>query len=289
MDVSGPMVRLEGLTVRYGPFVAVNGLDLDLRPGEIVALVGPNGAGKSSTLRVLTGQRRPAAGTVTVAGHDLVREWGRVKRLFGYVPDRENHFEELTGRRNLRFFAGLYGAGEKRVDECLDAVELADAADLPVRHYSLGMRRKLLLARALLHRPPILYLDESSANLDAHSTAMVRRVLRELAAGGGTALLTTHNPKEVEAVSDRVAVLCRGRLVALDTPRALRDRYGGNTVDATLPDGTTAGFDLADPAERAALAALVAGGEVAALHSRGFGFSTALGGLIGTDHYRRTK
>jgi ABC-type multidrug transport system ATPase subunit len=215
-------IRIQSLTVRYGAFVAVDRLDLELRRGEVVGLVGPNGAGKSSTLRVLTGQRRPAAGAVTVLGHDLVRDWDAVKPLIGYVPDRENHFDEFTGRLNLRFFAGLYGVGRGRADECLHVVELDDAADLPVRGYSLGMRRKLLLARALLHRPQVLYLDEPTANLDAHSSVVVRRVLRDHAAAGGSVLLTTHNLEEVEEVCDRVAVLCRGRLAALDTPRSLR-------------------------------------------------------------------
>jgi ABC-type multidrug transport system ATPase subunit len=219
------ILRLDGLTVRYGRFVAVDGLDLALRRGERLGLLGPNGAGKSSTLRVLTGQQRPAAGRVTVAGLDVVRDWERVKPLFGYVPDRENHFEELTGRRNLRLFAGLYNVAPSRVEECLKLVELSEAGDLPVRAYSMGMRRKLLLARALLHRPPLLYLDEPTANLDVHSAAVVHTALRGLVAEGVTVVLTTHNMAEVEEVCDRVAVLCRGRLVALDTPRALRQQH----------------------------------------------------------------
>src|SRR6476659_7651594 len=105
------MLRLEQLTVRYGDFVAVDGLDLELKPGELFGLLGPNGAGKSSTLRVLIGQRRPTSGRVLLAGLDVVRDWQRVKPLFGYVPDRENHFEDFTGWRNLRFFADLYGVG----------------------------------------------------------------------------------------------------------------------------------------------------------------------------------
>src|SRR5579864_6357164 len=145
-----PILRLSNLTVRYGDFIAVDGLDLALRPGELFGLLGPNGAGKSSTLRVLIGQRRPSGGSVTVSGLDVVRDWQRVKPLFGYVPDRENHFEEFTGRRNLELFAGLYDVPVQRIDECLQQVELDEAADLPVRGYSLGMRRKLLLARALL-------------------------------------------------------------------------------------------------------------------------------------------
>src|SRR5262245_47855815 len=185
------ILRLERLVVRYGSFVAVDGLDLALRPGELFGLLGPNGAGKSSTIRVLIGQRRPSAGRVAVAGLDVVRDWQKVKPLFGYVPDRENHFEEFTGRRNLQLFARLYGADDRRVEECLELVELADAGNLPVRAYSLGMRRKLLLARALLHRPGLLYLDEPTANLDIHSSAVVRRILRGLSASGATVLLTT--------------------------------------------------------------------------------------------------
>src|SRR5437868_12013478 len=136
-----PILRLEGLTVRYGSFVAVDRLSMELRRGELFGLLGPNGAGKSSTLRVLIGQRQPSAGRVTVAGYDVVAGWAKIKPLFGYVPDRENHFEEFTGRRNLQFFAGLYQAPGARIQECLELVELDAAADLPVRAYSLGMRR----------------------------------------------------------------------------------------------------------------------------------------------------
>src|SRR4051794_20381763 len=122
--MTDPLLRLDGLTVRYGAFVAVDALDLEVGGGELFGLLGPNGAGKSSTLRVLIGQRPPSAGVVTVAGRDVVRDWQDIKPLFGYVPDRENHFEEFTGRLNLSLFAGLYGVGAGRVDECLALVEL---------------------------------------------------------------------------------------------------------------------------------------------------------------------
>src|SRR5438128_6667641 len=106
--IDGPIISMEGLRVCYGSFVAVDNLNLEIRRGELFGLLGPNGAGKSSTLRVLIGQRRPSGGNVTVCGHDVVRDWSKVKPLFGYVPDRDNHFDEFTGRRNLQFFAGLY-------------------------------------------------------------------------------------------------------------------------------------------------------------------------------------
>ena len=171
-----PMIRLSGLRVHYGSFAAVDGLDLDIRGGELFGLLGPNGAGKSTTIRVLIGQRLPTAGSVTVAGFDVVRDWARIKPQFGYVPDRENHFEEFTGRRNLEFFGQLYGVPKRRAQDVLEMVELDEAADLLVRGYSLGMRKKLLLARALLHEPPILYLDEPTANLDIHSAEQFSNV-----------------------------------------------------------------------------------------------------------------
>jgi ABC-2 type transport system ATP-binding protein len=276
------ILRLEGLTVRYGDFVAVDGLDLALRPGELLGLLGPNGAGKSSTIRVLIGQRRPSGGRVTVAGLDVVRDWQAIKPLFGYVPDRENHFEEFTGRRNLQVFAGLYAVPAQRIDECLEMVELSEAADVPVRAYSLGMRRKLLLARALLHRPRLLYLDEPTANLDIHSAAVVHRILAELTAEGVAVLLTTHNMQEVEQVCDRVAILCRGRLVALDSPLALRRRHAARKVDVVLAGGTRQVFDLDLDAERTRLGAHVAAGEVASVKTREFNFHEAFLALTGT-------
>jgi ABC-type multidrug transport system ATPase subunit len=278
------VLRLEQLTVRYGDFVAVDGLDLQLRRGELFGLLGPNGAGKSSTLRVLIGQRPPSGGRAVVLGCDVVRDWQRLKPLFGYVPDRENHFEEFTGRRNLLLFAGLYGVPEGRVDECLELVELSEAADLLVRAYSLGMRRKLLLARALLHRPRVLYLDEPSANLDIHSAAVVHRILRGLTAEGVTVLLTTHNMPEVEEICDRVAILCRGRLVALDSPLALRQRHAERKVDVILAGGGRHIYDLDRDDERAELGRQVAGGAVASLATREFNFHEAFLKLTGTEY-----
>jgi ABC-2 type transport system ATP-binding protein len=277
-----PALRIDGLTVRYGEFVAVDGLNLELLSGELFGLLGPNGAGKSTTIRVLIGQRQPSAGRVTVFSHDLRREWQTIKPLFGYVPDRENHFEELSGRNNLQFFAALYGANSRRVDECLTMVELSDAASLPVRAYSLGMRRKLLLARGLLHRPKLLYLDEPTANLDAHSVELVHRILKQLTADGVTVLLTTHNMEEVEAICDRVAIVCRGKLVALDSPLHLQQEHREHKVDVVLTGGARQSFDLDHVDERARLGECVAAGTVASLRTREFNFHEAFLKLTGT-------
>jgi ABC-type multidrug transport system ATPase subunit len=276
------ILRLEKLVVRYGSFVAVNGLDLQLKPGELFGLLGPNGAGKSSTLRVLIGQRPPSSGRVLVAGLDVVRQWQAVKPLFGYVPDRENHFEEFTGQRNLLLFAQLYGVEPKRVEECLALVELSEAAHLPVSAYSLGMRRKLLLARALLHRPRLLYLDEPTANLDIHSCEVVHRILRLLIGEGTTVLLTTHNMKEVETICDRVAILCKGNLVALDSPLSLRQQHTERKVDVVLLSGDRLVVDLDDDRQRHELSDHVSSGRIASLQTREFDFHEAFLKLTGT-------
>jgi ABC-type multidrug transport system ATPase subunit len=277
------MIRIAGLVVQYGAYQAVAGLDLDLYRGELFGLLGPNGAGKSTTVRVLIGQRRADGGQVTVGGFDVARQWHKVKPLFGYVPDRDNHFDEFTGRRNLQIFADLYGADRGRILECLQAVELQEAADVPVRGYSMGMKKKLLLARALLHDPPVLYLDEPTANLDIHSCAIVHRILRDRVKEGKTVLLTTHNMPEVEAICDRVGIMARGRLIALDSPLALRQRHTERKVDVILSDGDRLVFNLDRDEERSRLADLTRAGQIGSLHTREFDFHSTFLKLTGTE------
>jgi ABC-type multidrug transport system ATPase subunit len=277
------MIRISGLVVRYGSYAAVDGLDLELFRGELFGLLGPNGAGKSTTVRVLIGQRRADGGQVTVGGFDVGRQWHRVKPLFGYVPDRDNHFDEFTGRRNLLIFADLYGAPRQRVDECLQQVELQEAANLAVKGYSLGMKKKLLLARALLHDPPVMYLDEPTANLDAHSCAIVHRILRGRVKAGHTVLLTTHNMNEVEAICDRVGILARGKLIALDSPLTLRQRHTERKVDVMLSDGERLVFNLDRDEERVRLAELTRAGRIGSVHTREFDFHSTFLKLTGTE------
>lgn len=276
------IIRIESLEVRYGAFRAVDGLDLSLHRGELFGLLGPNGAGKSTTVRVLIGQRQPDWGRATVGGFDVVRQWHKVKPLFGYVPDRDNHFDEFTGRRNLKIFADLYSAPRARIDECLAVVELQEAADLPVRGYSLGMKKKLLLARALLHDPLVLYLDEPTANLDIHSCGIVHRILRERVKAGHTVLLTTHNMQEVESICDRVGIMAKGRLIALDSPLALRSKHTERKVDVILTDGERLVFDLDREEERARLADLTRTGRLGSMHTREFDFHSTFLKLTGT-------
>ncbi len=282
-DNAQAVLRLDGVTVRYGSFVAVDGLDLQLERGELFGLLGPNGAGKSTTLRVVIGQLTPTTGRVLLLGHDIARDWDLVKPRFGYVPDRDNHFEELTGRQNLEFFAELYRAPHSRVAEDLSRVELDEAADLPVKGYSLGMRRKLLLARALLHRPEVLYLDEPTANLDVHSTAIVHEVLGDLSKQGVSVLLTSHDMEEVEKLCNRVAVLRGGRRVALGRPAELRREHARRLVDVVSTDGDRLVCDLDSHDDRVTLATLVTHGKVASVSSRAADFRAAFLELTGGE------
>jgi len=275
------MIRIDDLYVRYGSFAAVDGLSLEIRGGELFGLLGPNGAGKSTTIRVLIGQRQPTAGRVEIAGLDVVRDWAKIKPQFGYVPDRENHFEEFTGRRNLEFFGALYNVPKRRAQDVLELVELEEAADLPVRGYSLGMRKKLLLARALLHEPPILYLDEPTANLDIHSAEVVHRILRERVKHGATVVMTTHDMEEVEQICDRVGIVCRGKLVALDSPLALKQEHTERKVDITRSDGERLVFDMNDSRSRCELSELITSGQVATMRTREFDFHATFLKLTG--------
>jgi len=276
-------IQIDKLRVMYGSFTAVDGLSLEIRKGELFGLLGPNGAGKSTTIRVLIGQRRPTAGTVRVCGFDVVKEWSRIKPLFGYVPDRDNHFDEFTGNRNLEFFADLYGVPRMRVPQCLKLVELEDAGKVPVRGYSLGMRKKLLLARALLHDPQVLYLDEPTANLDIHSAELVHRILRERVESGATVVMTTHDMGEVEKICDRVGIVAKGKLIALDSPLVLRQEHTERKADVILQSGERLSFDMLAEGDRNRLAELIAKGETASLQTREFDFHATFLKLTGLE------
>jgi ABC-2 type transport system ATP-binding protein len=277
-------IVLEDLTIRYGAFTAVDGLSLAVRPGEVFGLLGPNGAGKTTTFLCLTNQVAAGAGRALILGHDLARDFDAVKPRFGYVPDVENHFDELTAAQNLRIFADLYRVGRAAIDACLDRVELRREKHLPVRAFSKGMRKKLLLARALLHAPAVLLLDEPTANLDVHSSERIRLVIRDLAARGTTVFVTTHDMPEVEQICDRVAILNHGRLVDLDSPVGFKARNTERVVDVVLDRGhgyERWSINLADDAERRRLARLLESEVPVTVHTREFDFREAFLRLTG--------
>jgi len=220
------MIRLEGLTKRYGRFTALHPTDLHVRAGELFGFLGPNGAGKTTTIRMIAGVLRPSGGRVLVSGHDLVREPIEARRRIGYIPDRPFLYDKLTGLEFLRFVAGLWGEDgdqvEARARELLDLFELGDWRDALVESYSHGMRQKLLIASALVHRPDVIVVDEPMVGLDPKAARLIKELLRAFVEGGGTVFLSTHTLEVAEALCDRIAILAGGRIRALGTMEELR-------------------------------------------------------------------
>jgi ABC-2 type transport system ATP-binding protein len=219
-------IEVNNLTRNYDGLRAVDGISFSVEKGEIFGFLGPNGAGKTTTLRMLTGQLRPTAGTAKVAGYDIVRERQQLKPRIGVVFESQNIYERMSARENLAFFARLYRLRKARVEEVLSQVGLTERSGDKVQKYSNGMKQRLLIARALLHEPEVLFLDEPTRGLDAHIARDIRSIVVGLARGGMTVFLTTHYMEEADQLSQRVAFLDRGRLVALDTPARLKAVHG---------------------------------------------------------------
>ncbi|MFO7171817.1 MAG: ABC transporter ATP-binding protein [Bacillota bacterium] len=225
-----PAIRLIDLRRRYGDFEAVRGLNLEVPPGEVFAFLGPNGAGKTTTLKMMVGLLPPTAGRVEIAGHDVWKEPRAAKRVIGYVPDTPILHELLTGREFLWFMADLYGLpraeARARTEELLAEFGLTEAGDRLIREYSLGMKRKLAIAAALLHRPRVLLLDEVTNGLDARAAREVKDRIRAWSREGITVFLTTHILSVAEELAHRIGVIHRGRLLCVGTLTELAARAG---------------------------------------------------------------
>ena len=218
-------VAARGLTKRFGDVRAVDGLDLEVRAGELFGLLGPNGAGKTTTINLLTGLARPDAGEFSIAGFDCTRRPRAAQHLIGVVPDESNLYPELTGYDNLCFCASLYGIPRReraaRATKLLSDFGLAEAAGRKFAGYSKGMKRKLTIAAGIIHRPSVLFLDEPTTGIDVASARSIRQLIADLHRSGTTILLTTHYIEEAERLCERVAFIVRGRIVRTDTVAAL--------------------------------------------------------------------
>ncbi|MFD5746892.1 ATP-binding cassette domain-containing protein [Streptomyces sp. NPDC127033] len=246
-------VLSEGLEKRYGGaggVPALRGLDLAVAEGTVCGVLGPNGAGKTTAVRVLTTLTAPDAGTARVAGHDVVRDPGAVRRAIGVTGQYASVDGELTGRENLRLFARLLGirgaAGRARADELLERFELTDAAARVARTYSGGMRRRLDLAVSLLTRPRVLFLDEPTTGLDPHSRNQIWAAVRALTAEGTTVLLTTQYLEEADQLADHVVLIDRGRAAHHGTPAELKASIGSYAEVVLAKPTATATGDATD-------------------------------------------
>ncbi len=227
-------ISVQNLRRDYKNLRTLDRISFEVEPGEIFGLLGPNGAGKTTTIRILTGQLRPTAGEARVAGCHVVDERSQLKPRIGVVFEHQNLYERLSARDNLRFIARLYGVDRGRIDQALAQVGLQERDRERLKNYSNGMKQRLLIARALLHEPQVLFLDEPTRGLDPQMARGVRSVVSNLAGQGVTVLLSTHYMEEADQLCSRVAIIDRGHIVALDTPERLKVVIG--QPDATLED-----------------------------------------------------
>jgi ABC-2 type transport system ATP-binding protein len=220
------MIELRSLTKRYGSFTAVNDVDLDVPRGELFGFLGPNGAGKTTTLRMIAGILRPTLGTVRIAGIDLATEPVAAKQKLGFIPDRPFIYEKLTGVEFLRFVAGLYGQSgpdvERRGNELLALFDLDEWRDELVESYSHGMRQKLIISSAFVHKPEVIVVDEPMVGLDPKAARTLKDLFREYTRRGHTIMMSTHTLEVAQTLCDRIAIIQRGVIRACGTMDDLR-------------------------------------------------------------------
>ena len=228
-------IEMLHLVKRFGNFTAVDDLSLTVESGEIFGLLGPNGSGKTTTVNMISGLSAPTSGQVRVMGYDLRTHTRQVRQILGSVPQETALYEELSAWTNMDFHADLFGipGREKkaRIESMLDLVGLTDRKDSRVSTYSGGMKRRLALARALLHDPQLIYLDEPTLGVDVQSRRAIWDYILALRQKGKTVLITTNYLEEAQELCSRIAIIDHGRLVALDTPEELKKRFGGSVVE----------------------------------------------------------
>jgi ABC-2 type transport system ATP-binding protein len=231
------MIRVSGLVKRYGSFTAVDGVDIDVEPGEIHGFLGPNGAGKTTTIRIIAGLLRPTAGHVTIAGHDLEKEPEAAKGALGFIPDRPFLYEKLTAGEFLRFHAGLFGMERNGVDArvraMLDLFELARWEGELVESFSHGMKQRLVMCAAFLHKPRAVVVDEPMVGLDPRGARLIKQVFRALSREGVSILMSTHTLEVAEEMCDRITIILKGRILARGTVDELRALAGSENEQLT--------------------------------------------------------
>jgi ABC-2 type transport system ATP-binding protein len=223
-----PAIEVTDLTRNFNGRKALDGISFEVESGEIFGFLGPNGAGKTTTIRILTGRLRPTSGVARVMGCDVVNEREELKPQMGVLFEYQNIYERMSARDNLRFYARLYRVDKKGVDQVLTQVGLADRVRDKISTYSNGMKQRLLIARALLHKPKVLFLDEPTKGLDPNVARDIRSIVIDLADQGMTIFLTTHYMEEADQLCKRVAIINQGQILALDTPQQLKIVHATN-------------------------------------------------------------
>lgn len=266
-----PAIIAEELVYRYGQLTAVDHISFTVAEGEILGFLGPNGAGKSTTVKMLSGQLRPKEGRATLLGLDVARHPKQVQTQIGVCFEITNLYEQMTGQENLELFARLFGVKDFDAGALLARVGLDGRGKDRVETYSKGMKQRMMIARALVNRPRILFLDEPTEGLDPASAVAIRNIILEERARGATVFLTTHDMLEADKLSHRVAFINQGKIVALDTPHALKQRYGQRRLRAQVAaaDGGLAEREIVldRPETAAEMQALFSQEQVITVHS----------------------
>ena len=231
------MISVQHLVKRYGSFTAVDDVSLDVQPGEIHGFLGPNGAGKTTTIRIIAGLLKPTAGRVLVNNHDLATEPEGAKAALGFIPDRPFIYEKLTAGEFLRFHAGLYGVDEagieERLKEMLDIFELSRWQHELVESFSHGMKQRLVMCAAFLHRPKAVLVDEPMVGLDPRGARLIKDVFRRMSAHGVAILMSTHTLEVAEEMCDRISIILKGQIIARGTVPELRSMAGNPDEELT--------------------------------------------------------
>ncbi len=262
-----PALLVENLSYSYGNLKAVRGISFNVKPGEILGFLGPNGAGKSTTIKMLTGLLTPDTGSIHILGNEMSVDDPEVQARIGVCFEEKNLYLNMTGRENLKFFSRLFGLKNFDTDTLLRRVDLAQRADDRVSKYSKGMRQRLMVARAIINSPDVLFLDEPTDGLDPVSSRTLRNVIKEHAERGAAVLLTTHDMLEADELSDRVAFLSEGKLFAVDTPDNLKMKYGKRSVKIRLRSGSNVRIELAAADAGDRIKELVNSGNVMTIHT----------------------
>jgi ABC-2 type transport system ATP-binding protein len=238
-------IEVSHLVKKFGTLTAVNDISFSVGSGETFGFLGPNGAGKTTTIRVLTGISPPTSGTATIFGHDIVRETVAARQSMGIVSETSNVYTDLTGWQNMMLAAQLYRIGrserDKNATELLTRFELYERRGDKVHGYSKGMKRRLTIAMGLVNSPRLLFLDEPTSGLDVESNLIIRDMIGDLIAGGVTVFLTTHNIEEANVLCDRVAIINKGVIAAIDSPERLKKTIESvQSIEVAFADGTSA-------------------------------------------------
>lgn len=265
-----PAIQVDNIAFSYGDLQAVKGISFEVQPGEILGFLGPNGAGKSTTIKMLTGQLTPRSGTARILGKDVTKDDAEVQAKIGVCFEEKNLYLNMSAKENLDFYASLFGIRDADSMEVLRRVGLADRAKDRVHSFSKGMRQRMMISRAFINKPSVLFLDEPTDGLDPVTSAAIRKTIKEEAERGAAVLLTTHDMFEADELSDRVAFINDGEIVALDTAENLKLKYGKRSVKVRLREGDGVReehIELAGDGSSARLAELAASPDLLTIHT----------------------